>query len=226
MHAQRSTELNNSRARAIITIESAPTQDVWPELWDLYFEAFEPLQELALLNHLYPRDAFDELLADPRVTKLIAWVGARPVGLAMITNELDLVPQISPPFLHARYPNEASRRAVFFGIMVLVSDSRRRSAVFARLVAGMAQITAEASGVVVFDICRHNMDSMELDRQIGSFTRWFPGSTFDQIDEQKYFAAKIPARATSGLPVSPRADAEADDLLREAARPLTRVPAS
>ena len=224
MHAERSLDPNRSRARAIITIESVPSRDVWDELWDLYVEAFEPLQELALLNHLYPRAAFEDLLADPRVTKLIAWIDARPVGLAMITNTLELVPQISPPFLRVRYPEESARGAVFFGIMILVSDSQRRSAVFARLVAGMAQITAEASGVVVFDICRHNMESMELDRQIGSFTRWFPGSTFDQVDEQKYFAAKIPARANSGLPVSPLVDLDADDLPRQTRRTLTRVP--
>ncbi len=221
MHAERSIELKRSRARAVVTVERVPSQAVWADLWDLYYEAFEPLQELALLNHLYPRSSFDELLADDRVTKLIAWVDGRPVGLAMITNELSLVPQISPPFLHARYPDEAARRAVFFGIMVLVSDSRRRSAVFARLIAGMAQITAEASGVVVFDICRHNLEAMALDRQISSFTRWFPGSTFDLVDEQKYFAAKIPVRADHGLPVSP--DADIDEMPQQPTRRLTQV---
>jgi hypothetical protein len=221
VHAERSYELKRSRARAVVTVERVPSRQTWDELWDLYYDAFSPLQELALLNHLYPRPSFEELLADERVTKLIAWVDGRPVGLAMLTNELELVPQISPPFLHARYPDESERGAVFFGIMVLVSDSRRRGAVFARLIAGMAQITAEASGVVVFDICRHNMEAMELDRQIGSFTRWFPGSTFDQVDEQRYFAAKIPARANAGLPVSP--DADLDEIPRLATRRLTQV---
>jgi len=227
MYAERSIELNRSRARAVVTVEHAPRREVWTDLWDLYYEAFEPLQELALLNHLYPREAFEELLADERITKLIAWVDARPVGLAMITNDLDLVPQISPLFLDACYSYETARGAVFFGIMVLVADSRRRSAVFARLIAGMAQMTAEASGVVVFDICRHNMDALELDRQIGSFTRWFPGSTFDQVDEQKYFAARIPVRADSGLPVTPPTDTDTDELPRrsstQSSRHLERV---
>ncbi len=185
-----------------------PARSSWSELWDLYHDAFEPLQELALLNHLYPRADFEALLADPAITKLVARADSRPVGLAMITNELAAVPQISPPFLRRRYPDEAERNAVFFGIMILVADSRRRSSVFARLIAGMAQITADANGVVVFDICRHNVDGIELDRQIGSFTRWFPGSTFDQIDEQQYFAAKIPARAGNDLPVSVLTDPE------------------
>ncbi len=186
----------------MVTVEHHPERKFWDDLWDLYFVAFEPLQELALLNHLFPRADFDALLADHRVSKLIAWVEGAPVGLAMITNELELVPQISPPFLHAKYPEHAANRAVFFGIMVFVAESHRRSTTFARLIAGMGQITAEASGVVVFDICRHNMAAIELDKQIASISRWFPGSSFEQIDEQRYFAATLPALPERRLPVS------------------------
>lgn len=204
MHAERSFELNHSRARAVVTVECEPAPEKWPELWDLYFDAFEPLQELALLNHLFKRSEFEELLADRRISKLIAWADGRPVGLAMLTNVLDLVPQISPPFLRARYPEQAERGAVFFGIMIFVADSHRRSTAFARLIAGMGEITAQASGVVVFDICRHNLAAIELDRQIASISRWFPGSSFEQVDEQKYFAATLPNMPKRRLPVSSR----------------------
>ncbi len=169
----------------------------------MYATAFEPLQELALLSHLYPRRDFEALLDDERVTKLIARADGRPVGMAMVTNELSIVPQISPPFLHKRYPEEAARSAVFFGIMVFVAESHARSTVFARLVAGMGQVTAEASGVIVFDICRHNLDALELDRQIETIAHWFPGATFDLIDQQSYFGARLPALPERGLPISP-----------------------
>lgn len=211
MYTERSFELKRSRARAIVTVERVPARESWTDLWDLYFDAFEPLQELALLNHLYPRADFEAMLADERVSKLIAWVEGAPVGLAMITNELELVPQISPRFLHARYPEQAADRAVFFGIMVFVADSHRRSTTFARLIAGMGQITAEASGVVVFDICRHNLAAIELDKQIASISRWFPGSSFEQIDEQHYFAATLPAVPERRLPVSARPQTAAPD---------------
>jgi hypothetical protein len=105
--------------------------------------------------------------------------------------------------------------------MVLVSESRRRSATFARLLAGMGQMTADASGIVVFDVCRHNLDAMELDRQILSFGRWFPGSSLEQVDEQKYFAARLPSRADHGLPVVIGPSIE--DLPRQSARRLTQV---
>ena len=206
----------------MVTVERVPARTSWGDLWDLYFEAFEPLQELALLNHLYRQADFESLLADERVTKLIAWVEGSPVGLAMITNELDLVPQISPPFLHARYPEQTTRRAVFFGIMIFVAESHRRSTTFARLIAGMGQITAEASGVVVFDICRHNLAASDLDKQIASISRWFPGSSFEQIDEQAYFAATLPALPERRMPVTP--DPLTATPSGRPARPLIRVP--
>jgi len=222
LYAERSFELKRSRARAVVTVERVPSRESWGDLWNLYFEAFEPLKELALLNHLYQRADFEGLLADERVTKLIAWVEGMPVGLAMITNELQLVPQISPPFLHRKYPEHAARRAVFFGIMIFVADLHRRSTTFARLIAGMGQITAEASGVVVFDICRHNLAASELDKQIASISRWFPGSSFEQIDEQHYFAATLPTQPERRLPVSPLTQTAMPDERPE--RTLTSVP--
>lgn len=204
-----------------MTVETRPAAESWDDLWDLYFDAFEPLQELALLNHLYHRSDFDTLLADERVSKLIAWVEGKPVGLAMITNELELVPQISPPFLRAKYPDQAGRQAVFFGIMVFVAETHRRSTTFARLVAGMGQITAAASGVVVFDICRHNMAAIELDKQLASISRWFPDSSFERIDEQSYFAATLPAPTERRLPIAPLPQSADED---QPARRLARVP--
>jgi hypothetical protein len=208
MHAERSKSTRERRARATVGVETAPDPNTWDDLWDLYLTAFEPLQELALLNHLYSRAAFDLLLADERVSKLIAWYEGRPVGLAMITNQLDIVPQISPPFLHRKYPEMAERQAVFFGIMIFVAASHRRTSAFARLIAGMGQITAQSNGVVVFDICRHNLEASELDRQIATISRWFPGSSFEQVDEQKYFAATLPTQPERRLPISSLAGLE------------------
>ena len=199
------------RRHAVVTAEHLPDRSGWDALWEMYADAFEPLQELALLCHLYPRDEFEALLADDRIIKIIARADGVPVGMAMVTNELAIVPQISPPFLHKRYPDEAARSAVFFGIMVFVAESHARSSVFPRLVAGMGQVTAEASGVIVFDICRHNLDTLDLHRQIETIAHWFPGATFDRIDEQAYFGARLPALPDRRLPISPlptTADAE------------------
>jgi fatty acid desaturase len=160
-------------------------------LWSIYSTAFEPLRELALLNHLYPREVFDELVRDDRVFKVIAWIDDEPVGVALVTNHLDLVPQISPPFLHRRYPEFAAREAIFFGIFVCVEANARAKSVTPRLITGMAQIAAARGGVVICDISQHNSD-MGVDRMVGRITDWFPNSSFGLIDSQHFFEAIYP----------------------------------
>lgn len=180
------------RARVSVTMETDPDPSVGATLWQQYVTAFTPLQELALLNHLYRESEFMALFFDPTVTKLIGWSGSDPVGLAMVTNNLDAVPQISPPFLYRRYPDLAARDAIFFGILVFVADERRGRTLFARLISGMGQLAAHADGLIVFDVCRHNMETFALHEQLARVATWFPRSSFEAIDAQSYFAARFP----------------------------------
>ena len=174
-----------------LTIDTYVDPDVVPALWELYYDAFEPLRELALLSHLYPRDLFDDLANDPRVWKVIEWRGAEPAGFAILTNFLDLVPQISPPFLRKRFPEQALRQSIYFGIFICVSPAYRSKTVFPRIIAGMGQIAAMNDGIVVCDMSRINRDA-ELPGMIDRIVEWFPRSEFEEIDSQHYFAAILP----------------------------------
>lgn len=78
-------------------------------LWEAYRTNFEPFAELAVLQHLYSRDEVLAEFRNPRILKIVGWQDDRPVGLAMVTNSLDDVPQISPAFLRAKY--RSTRRA-------------------------------------------------------------------------------------------------------------------
>jgi fatty acid desaturase len=179
------------RGAVTLTISNRVDPVHLPRLWHIYSTAFEPLRELALLNHLSPRDVFDELVLDDRVFKVIGWVDGEPVGVAVVTNHLELVPQISPPYLHRRYPELVARNAVFFGVFVCVEETSRAKSVTARLIAGMAQVAALRSGVVICDISQYNRDR-GVDRMIGRITEWFPGSSFELIDSQHFFEAVYP----------------------------------
>jgi hypothetical protein len=180
-----------SARRDEITISAVVDDALLPELWQLYADAFEPFREMALLCHLYPRELFDQLVGDPRVYKVIGWRDSEPVALAAVTNVLDLVPQISPPFLRRRYPEQALRQAIFFAMFICVAERHRTSTLFARLIAGMGQIAANRQGLVVCDISQANRDA-DLDDLIGRIVGWFPDSSFDQIDAQHYYAAVLP----------------------------------
>jgi hypothetical protein len=190
MQPQRDPAAERATAEAL-TLDTRVEREIVPVLWELYYEAFEPLRELALLNHLYPRELFDELINDPRVWKVIEWRGPDPVGFAILTSFLELVPQISPPFLRKRFPEQALRHTIYFGIFICVAPGYRNKRVFARIIAGMGQIAAMHDGIVVCDMSKVNRD-LALPDMIDRIVTWFPRSAFEEIDSQHYFAAILP----------------------------------
>jgi fatty acid desaturase len=174
-----------------MTISNCIDPALLPRLWQIYENAFLPLRELALLNHLYPRELFEDLVMDERVFKIIGWLDGQPVGLAAATNELDLVPQISPPFLHRRYPEHAARNAIYFGVFVCVDTDAGTKTVTPRLIAGMGQVAAVNDGVIICDVSDHNV-GVGVDRMVSRIVDWFPNGRFGRIDSQHYFECVLP----------------------------------
>lgn len=189
------TAIDLTDARPRVALEPTIDQDTKDGLWAAYVEAFGPLREKALLTHQYSRAEFDELMDDERVYKLVARCKGRPIGLGVITNHLELAPQISPEFLRSRYPDLAERNAIYFGIMIFVSAERRRQILFAQLAGAMGQLAALDNGLLVFDICEYNRENLRLDSQLEHVAKWFPESNFTKIDTQSYYAARVPVPA-------------------------------
>jgi len=171
-----------------ITIDNRVDPALIPDLWRIYRDSFEPLREIALLDHFYPQHVFEELIRDERVFKVIGWKDGRPIGLSAVTNVLEIVPQISPPFLRRRYPDHAARNSIYFAVFVCVDPSVSSNTMFARLIAGMGQVAAMREGLVVCDISQANCDRGVRD-MIGKVVGWFPESAFEEVDAQHYFVA-------------------------------------
>ncbi|MAT06879.1 MAG: hypothetical protein CL424_17735 [Acidimicrobiaceae bacterium] len=161
-------------------------------LWEAYHANFEPLAELAILQHLYTRDEVLAELANPRILKIVGRQGGRPVGMGMVTNCLDDVPQISPAFLRAKYPDHAQRDAIYFGILVMVSPEHRGRTLFSRLYTEMWQVPARAGGVLAFDICDFNRMAFDTDSLTRRIADQFPEATVDVIDRQTWYVAELP----------------------------------
>lgn len=161
-------------------------------IWEMYEEAFTPLDELAAQRHLWTRDEVLAELADPRIVKFIGWSGDWPVGLAMITNHLELVPMISPAFLRRRFPEHAARDAIFYGIVIFVRPGYRGRTLFARLGSHMGQETALHQGVVLFDVCSYNRDEHAVDQNLGRLAVPFKNSSMTLVDQQSWFAIDLP----------------------------------
>ena len=188
-----------------ITHETTVTGATAEALWEAYYANFKPLGPLAILQHCYSREEVMAEFANPRITKIVGWQDGMPVGLAMVTNSLDDVPQISPEFLRSTYPEHAAKNTIYFGILVMVAPGVRGLTLFSRLSIELWQIPALAGGVLVYDVCDFNritFDAATLSQRIADN---FPQSSVKVIDRQTWYAAELPnpiARAAQ-LPPDP-----------------------
>lgn len=167
--------------------------DLATELWTSYRANFEPLAELAILQHYYDEAEIREEFENPRIDKIIVWQDGAPVGLGMVTNSLEDVPQISPRFLRRRYPEHAARDAIYFGILVMVSTPQRGLTIFSRLYTELWQVPARAGGVLVFDICEFNRELFDTDALAARIASQFPGGSVSVLDRQTWYVADLPA---------------------------------
>lgn len=185
-------ELPPAAAPIVITHELSITGAIAEELWEAYRINFEPLAELAVLEHFYSRDEVLAELRNPRITKIVGWQGDRPVGLAMITNSLEDVPQISPAFLRAKYPELAARNAIYMTILLMVSQGVRGLTLFGRLTTELWQVAALAGGVLVFDVCDFNRLTFGAERLAHRLAENFPRSAVKVLDRQTWIVAELP----------------------------------
>jgi hypothetical protein len=175
-----------------ITHERSITGELAEELWDAYLENVGPLAELAVLRHL---DSHEEMLAqfaNRRILKLVAWQGARPVGLGMVTNCLEDVAEISPAFLRVKYPEHAARDAIYVGMLVMVSPSQRSRTAFSRLYLELWQVPARAGGILVFDVCDFNRLIFDVDEMSERIASNFAKSSVEVLDRQTWYVAHLP----------------------------------
>lgn len=176
----------------VITHEWVITGATAETLYELYLANISPLAEVAALRHLDPKEDVLAQFANPRIEKIVAWQANQPVGLAMVTNSLDDVPEISPPFLRARYPEHAARDAIYVGMLVLVDTRVRGLTVFNRLYTELWQVPARAAGVLVFDICEFNRTMFDTDALTQRIASMFPRSSVATLDRQTWYVAELP----------------------------------
>lgn len=175
-----------------ISEERVVTGEIADELWRQYWANFEPLTRLAVQKQHSDRDEFLELLADPDVITYIGWEAGRPVGMAMITNSLEAVPELSPEFLRVRFPEQAARDAIYVGIYVMVDPAHRGITMFHRLYMECWQLAARARGVLVVDTCEFNRTTFATDELARRIGEGFPNCTVSILDQQTWYAAELP----------------------------------
>lgn len=175
-----------------ITHERVMTGRSAARLCDAYEVSFGPLAPLAIQHQSDNRERVLVDLADERILKIVAWQGDEPVGLGMVTNHLELLEQISAPFLQARFPEHSARGAVFVGMYVMVASALRGLTIFSRVYTEMWQVPARVGGVLVFDVCEFNRTTFDADGIAQRIADTFPHADLQVIDRQTWYAVELP----------------------------------
>jgi hypothetical protein len=158
------------------------------DLWGFYRTAFEPLRVLAVQEHMMSRSAFEEVLADKRVQKWVTYQDdGTPLALAVITNDLEAWPLISPPYFEHRWPEQYAAGHIWYTGFVAVAEGAPPMT-FAALINKMAEQIVAVRGVCAMDYAKVNVDRNLPAGAHRAIRRRFPDEVYDFLDTQSFYA--------------------------------------
>jgi hypothetical protein len=178
--------------------------DTSGECWELYQRAFEDLRVLAVQRHLMNHAEFHAIMVDERVEKfLVTDDDGHLTALATMTNDLPVLPLISPDYFAHRWPELYAARRVWYVSFVAVDPAHHNAGVMNRIIERMCREAEDGTpndtgvgGVICVDICEHREDAQRLpvaiERQAGRHT---PGVKRLRLDAQVYWAYEFPTPA-------------------------------
>jgi hypothetical protein len=187
--ASSSDSSSNDKIQIVASISIEP--QFHRALWSLYRSSMAHLEDRAILDQSLHRDTFEGFLKDDRVTKTIAWRGDVPVGIAAMTNCLELVPMLSVNALRARYPELVAREALYYAAFICIDPNERARSLFATLVAPLMRIVGSRDGVAIYDVSQFS-EEHGVARTLNKLASWFPGGSSEPIDRQVYYALTLP----------------------------------
>ncbi len=165
-------------------------------LWGLYRRAFPRRRRLTVQPHALPREDFEALLYDPRVTKLLLLdrAGAdRVVGLATLTDDPLAMPGATQSMLEDRWPEQAADQRMWFVGFLVVDPDYHHTGAPTHLVGGIWARAAARGGVVTVDTARFNDTTVRLASALFHQARSFsPRTTLQRVDGNGLWAYEFP----------------------------------
>lgn len=164
--------------------------DLLEESWKVYLTAFEDLRRTAVQRHVLWSHEFDEIMADPRVEKYLAYdEDDRVVAVATFTNDLRTMPLVSPDYFEHRWPEAYAERRIWYIGFTAVHPHAHGTGAFAEIVSRMTKAVSAVDGVAVVDICRRNDEVFKFPSAIARLIRSHaPHMRDHNLDAQTYFA--------------------------------------
>ncbi len=165
-------------------------EDTAARSWELYVEAFTPLVPLTAHPHLLHRQEFLDLVRHPRVESyLLRDDDGALIGQASLTNDLTLIPWISPAFYRRRWPEAAAEGRLHFMAFLFVAPRFQRHGLLGPLAREAARPLADRRAVLGFDVCEFNDAQLSFTRILDEeVARLGAGHDIAVIDVQRFYA--------------------------------------
>lgn len=178
-----------------VTCHTEVSSDLVAQFWPLYEESFGPLRIRAAARHVLTHEEFVEEVTDPRVWKYVA-TGADgvPIGLTTLSNDLATVPWISPEYYAHHYPEQWSRRAVFYMGFTMVKPGLRHSRAFFAMLQATTLRVAASEGVCGYDVCGYNDSTFDFGAGIERLLHRLYEVQVAAVDQQTYYAVTFSGR--------------------------------
>jgi hypothetical protein len=188
-------------------------------LWSVYERAYIRSAEATVTHEMLDRLEFADQLADHTNRVWVVWDEDRPVGLALISTDVNRTRWLSERYFKTHFPERYSAGQVHYVVWVTIHPSYVASAAITTLAKQALAVEAADGALLVFDVPEVNQPNDEggaselmirLARSVGE-------ADLVPLSTQRYFAVDF-SGAISAAPTSVVDDERAPDALNVDAR--------
>lgn len=148
----------------IYAAKDIPLADL-KDWWLLYERRFADIDADAVQRHLMTEREFTEVMLDPRVLKYLAVdsLGTKQ-GMAVMTNELEAWPLVSPRFFKKHFFQDyESKRIWYIGFVFTEAHNLvKQTNLYSDLIRAMYAEVERTKGMAVMDFCDYNYGTRRM----------------------------------------------------------------
>lgn len=182
-------------------------------LWLLYERAYVRTAEATVTHEMLDRIEFTEQLADHANRVWVLWADGRPVGMTLISTDVNRTRWLSERFFKTHYPKRYEAGQVHYVVWVTIDPAYVASGAIGTLASKALAVEAADGALLVFDVPDVNQPESEggAAELMIRLARSVSEANLVPLGTQRYFAVDFP----SGKDHAP-SSVEGDDASRDA----------
>ena len=174
-----------------ITIERHIDASSTDDFLGFYHDGFADLLTTSAVEQTVTDEEFRGYASNPDMIKFVGRDGDRPVALALVTTNLDLVKWINQAYYEHLYPEHFHRSAIYYFLTLVVAPDHQDGQFIHAMIEALALYIGLDKGVIAFDVCQHNIDTFAVPEMIEVLGKVHVDAECREIDAQRYFAYQI-----------------------------------